>query len=256
MLKFETIESGKNEWVVFIHGLGGSTKTWKKQIDKFSEQYNLLLLDLPGHGENADKTIRKVDPVKLNKGIVETLDYLNIDSAHFVGLSLGTIVIANFAVKYPERVRTIIFGGAVLSIQGIYRACVAFADSIKHFVPYKFLCKFFAWFMMPKGNHKKSRTIFLREAVKLKRETMLAWIGYLKDSLKAGNLFERLNELGKQILFISGDEDHCFLKGSKNLAQRIETARIQIIKHCGHVCSIEKSDIFNNLALKYLAAPC
>lgn len=253
MLKYEIIENGKAEWVVFVHGIGGSTKTWKKQIDKFSEQYNLLLLDLPGHGQNSDTIIRKVDPARLNKGIADTLDHLGIDSAHFVGLSLGTIVIANFAVKHPSRVRTIIFGGAALSIQGITRMCVNIANSIKRLVPYKFLYKFFAWFMMPKNNHKKSRAIFLREVVKLNKETMFAWIRYLKDSLHSGNLFNKLNELGKQILFISGDEDHCFLKGSEKLAKKIRTAKIMIIEHCGHICSIEKAEIFNVCALKYLA---
>ena len=57
MLKYEIIDNQAEEWVVFIHGLGGSTKTWKKQIDAFSKNYNLLLLDLPGHGLNAEKVI-------------------------------------------------------------------------------------------------------------------------------------------------------------------------------------------------------
>ena len=57
MLKYEIIDNKAEEWVVFIHGIGGSTKTWNKQIDAFSENYNLLLLDLPGHGLNANKII-------------------------------------------------------------------------------------------------------------------------------------------------------------------------------------------------------
>lgn len=254
LLKYEIIDNQKSDWVVFIHGIGGSTKTWKKQIETFSERYNLLLLDLPGHGENSNKIIYKVDPIRLNKSIVDTLDHLKIRSAHFVGLSLGTIVIANFAVWNPSYVKSIIFGGSVLSICGIYRTCVAFANGIKRFIPYKTLYKFFAWFMMPRNNHKKSRSIFLREVVKLDKETMFAWIGYLADSLHPGNLFNKLDELGKQILFISGDEDHCFLKGSKLLAKKLGTAKIKIIEHCGHVCSIEKYDVFNKYALNYLAA--
>jgi pimeloyl-ACP methyl ester carboxylesterase len=254
MLRYEIIDNNHDDWVVFIHGIGGSTNTWKKQIDNFSKQYNLLLLDLPGHGKNADNIIHKVEPKRLNNGIIETLDYLKIKEAHFVGLSLGTIVIANFAVNYPTRVTSIILGGSVLDICGIYRTCVSFVNGIKRIVPYKFLYKFFAWFMLPKKNHEKSRQIFLREVVKLNKETMFAWIGYLADSLHPGNLFNKLDTLGKKILFISGDEDHCFLKGSKILAQRLKMAEIKIIEHCGHVCSIEKYDIFNNFALSYLVA--
>ena len=101
MLKYEIVDNQKEEWVVFVHGIGGSTKTWSKQIDAFSEQYNLLLLDLPGHGQNADNVIYEVDSKKLHNGIKETMDYLQIAQAHFVGLSMGTIVIVNFAVCYP-----------------------------------------------------------------------------------------------------------------------------------------------------------
>ncbi|MBQ2403904.1 MAG: hypothetical protein II280_00670, partial [Lachnospiraceae bacterium] len=73
MLKYEIIDNQKEEWVVFVHGIGGSTKTWGKQIEAFSEQYNLLLLDLPGHGLNADNVIYKVDADKLHNGIKDTL---------------------------------------------------------------------------------------------------------------------------------------------------------------------------------------
>ena len=69
MLKYEIIDNHAEEWVVFVHGLGGSTETWKKQIDSFSARYNLLLLDLPGHGRNAEHTIHKVDTQKLHAGI-------------------------------------------------------------------------------------------------------------------------------------------------------------------------------------------
>lgn len=254
MLQHQIMNGHHDEWVVFVHGIGGSTNTWKKQIDLFAEKYNLLLLDLPGHGQDSKNIIRKVNTKQLNADIVDTLDYLGIESAHFVGLSLGTIVIANFAVQNPSRVNSIILGGSALDICGIYRMCVGFANSIKRAVPYKFLYKFFAWFMMPRRNHKKSRTIFLREVVKLNKTTMFAWIQYLRDSMKNVELFSRLDKLGKKILFISGSEDHCFLKGSKILAKQIKMANLQIIERCGHICSIEKSVIFNNYALNYLAA--
>ena len=79
MLKYELIDNKKEEWVVFVHGIGGSTKTWNKQVADFSEHYNLLLLDLPGHGLNSDNIIQKVEPEKLHHGIKETMDYLHIE---------------------------------------------------------------------------------------------------------------------------------------------------------------------------------
>lgn len=252
MLKYQVIDNRKEEWVVFIHGIGGSTKTWKRQIDMFSEQYNLLLLDLPGHGTNADNIINKVDESRLNNGIIDTLNYLNIDKAHFVGLSLGTLVAVSFAIKFPERVDKIILGGAAVNVCGLTKVYVHMANLIKKIMPFKFLCKFFAWFLLPRKNHKTSRVIFVREALKLNKTTIRAWISYLKMSLHPETAIKKLNEIGKKIMIIVGDEDHCFLKGSKKYAEKIKGATIRIIDHCGHVCSIEQSKTFNTFALHYL----
>jgi pimeloyl-ACP methyl ester carboxylesterase len=253
MLKHEIIGNDKEEWVVFIHGIGGNTKTWKRQTKKFSEKYNLLLLDLPGHGEDAANVIYKIDAAELNKEIADTLDYLKIPNAHFVGLSLGTMVIANFAVEKPSYIKSIILGGSVLSIKGIYRALMAIANGIKRLIPHRSLYKFFSWFMMPSKKQKKFRTIFLLGAIRMNKETMFAWIDYMAHSLRAGNLFRKLNAMCKHILFISGGEDHCFLRGCKWVARRITSAEIKIIEHCGHVCSLENSALFNKYALDYLA---
>lgn len=252
MLKYELIDNQKDEWVVFIHGIGGSTKTWNRQIEAFSQRYNLLLLDLPGHGLNSDKIIDKIDPQRLHNGIKDTMEYLNIESAHFVGLSLGTIVIANFAAYHPEYVKSIILGGASLKVSGINKLAVILANKMKHIVPYKFLYKFFAWFMMPRRNHKLSRTIFLNEVIKLNKQTMYAWIEYIQFTLNPEHILARLDELKKKILIISGDEDHCFISGSKDIVFKRKSMKLNIIKKCGHVCSIEKWYDFNSMALDFL----
>lgn len=254
MLKYEIIDNNKSEWVVFIHGIGGSTRTWGRQVEAFSEKYNLLLLDLPGHGSNASNVIHKVDVNRLNKGICDTLDHLNIESAHFVGLSLGTIVVTQFAIQYPSYVKGIILGGAALLMKGLTKQYVIWANMIKRFMPFKALCKFFAWFLLPKKNHKKSRNIFVREAIKLDKHTMWAWMDYLKTTLHPEKMLEQLNSLNKRILFISGNEDHCFLSGIKFINKHLVTSKLKILEHCGHVCSIEQAFNFNQCAVAFLAA--
>ena len=38
--------NGSVDWMMLIHGFGGSARTWKKQIDFFSRHYNLLVLEM------------------------------------------------------------------------------------------------------------------------------------------------------------------------------------------------------------------
>ena len=46
------IRDPESPWLVFLHGFGGTAEMWKKQIPVFKEKFNLLLLDLPGHGRS------------------------------------------------------------------------------------------------------------------------------------------------------------------------------------------------------------
>ena len=50
--KYLSSKPKNKEWITFVHGAGGSSTIWFKQIKYFSQYYNLLLLDLRGHGKS------------------------------------------------------------------------------------------------------------------------------------------------------------------------------------------------------------
>lgn len=252
IMNYQKIDNGFSEWIVFIHGIGGSTRTWNKQIEDFSKEYNLLLLDLPGHGESQTKQPKKIKISKINEDIKNILDENNIQKADFVGLSMGTIVIAKFAIQYPAYVKSLIFGGAALQVDGIYKVLMQIVQKTKRIIPYKVFYKTLSFVMLPKKNHQKSRHIFIRELLKMQKNTFLLWVDFLKETLNPDKLIEKLNQLKIKILFISGDEDKCFIKGTKNAVNSIKTAKLTLIKHCGHICTIEKYKTFNNLSLDFL----
>ena len=43
-------------WLVFVHGAGGSIRTWQFQVEHFAKDFRLLLLDLRDHGYSKDIT--------------------------------------------------------------------------------------------------------------------------------------------------------------------------------------------------------
>ena len=108
------------EWVTFVHGAGGSSSIWFKQIRDFQKHFNVLLLDLRGHGNSKDQlksAFKQQYTFKaIAEDIVEVIDFLKIESSHFVGISLGSIVIRQLAEMHPERVKSMILGGAILKM--------------------------------------------------------------------------------------------------------------------------------------------
>ena len=170
MLYYETIKKDEtSQWVVFIHGIGGSTLTWKKQIDDFSKNHNILLIDLAGHGKSRDmKSEHNI--VGVPHEIKDILDYLNIQKAHFVGMSLGTLILVFYTLIYPDTVLSLTLGGAITSLSINGQIALWFAQVTKKILPQKATCDIFARVLMPKKNHELSRKIFIREALKMKKE--------------------------------------------------------------------------------------
>ena len=110
MINYTIYKNPNNtQWVTFVHGAGGSSSIWFKQIRDFQKHYNVLLLDLRGHGESKPtlKTAfkQKYTFAALAHDILEVLDHLKIEKSHFVGISLGTILIrqlAEMCTKYDS----------------------------------------------------------------------------------------------------------------------------------------------------------
>ncbi len=104
-------DTANNEWLVFIHAAFIDYRMFEKQFDYFSSKYNLLAVDILGHGNSIHA--RKGDNIeKMSNWIVEIFQKHNISAAHFVGISLGSVLIQDFANKYEDKVLSLAcFGG-------------------------------------------------------------------------------------------------------------------------------------------------
>lgn len=142
------------QWVTFVHGAGGSSAIWYKQLRDFKKHFNVLILDLRGHGDS--KSVIKSTFNKkytfdaITEDIVEVIDHLQIKKSHFVGISLGTILIRNLAEKKPSLVSSMIMGGAIIKFNLRSRFLIFVGNLFKSIVPYMLLYKLFAFIIMPK----------------------------------------------------------------------------------------------------------
>ena len=57
----------------------------------------------------------------------------------------------------------------------------------------------------------------------------------------------------KQGLVVMGSQDHIFFSAAEKFARAQKNMRLAVIENCGHVCSIEAPELFNELVLKFLS---
>ncbi|MED1562618.1 beta-ketoadipate enol-lactone hydrolase [Alkalihalobacillus alcalophilus ATCC 27647 = CGMCC 1.3604] len=239
--------------IVLIHGLGGNSSIFKYQLDSFKQHFNVITIELPGHGTSPN-TDSYQEPFTIQiaaQEVLKTLDHLKIKEAHFVGVSLGTIVIHQLLTDAPKRVKSVVMAGALTRFNPLSRSLLTLGNAVKSFTPHLWIYKLFAHIMMPKKNHKRSRDIFIREATKMKRSDFLGWYNIVakvesiyKGSLKIPNTIEKL--------YVSGSEDHLFLKPLLEDLKKDLYAKKFVINHCGHVCNIEKHREFNDVSIDFL----
>lgn len=105
--------SGKEnaQWILFIHAAFVNHSMFRAQIDYFREKYNVLTLDVIGHGKSINT--QKGDSIdKMSAWIREILKKEKIEKIHIVGISLGAVLVQDFANQYPEAVQSLAcFGG-------------------------------------------------------------------------------------------------------------------------------------------------
>ncbi|SFJ76298.1 Pimeloyl-ACP methyl ester carboxylesterase [Halobacillus dabanensis] len=242
-----------NEWVVFLHGFGGNHTIFFKQMDYFKKHFNLLFIDLPGHGQSPFHAGVPCLLTGTSQHVISVMDNLSIESAHFLGVSLGTIVMQSIALEYPKRIKSMTLGGAAGKwlkwgeILGKITVSPLFRQTLPYMVPFQT----FAHIMMPKRKHSFSRNIFIREARNLGQHVYLGWASVIRDSHK---VYDRLRKSTNTIpkLYVSGAEDYMFLRGITNHVNKETSARLHIIQKCGHVCNIEKAAEFNEVALDFI----
>jgi len=111
-------EHGSGEPLILLHGNGEDSSYFVHQISYFSRNYRVIAVDTRGHGRSprgtAPFTIRQfADDLCL------LFDRLNLQNAHILGFSDGGNIALCFALKYPDRVKSLILNGANLYAQGL-----------------------------------------------------------------------------------------------------------------------------------------
>ncbi len=99
------------EWILFIHAAFVNHNMFRTQFAYFEKKYNILAVDIIGHGQSTD-TQKGDTIIKMSNWISDILKAERIDKIHIVGVSLGAVLAQDFANRFPYAVSSLAcFGG-------------------------------------------------------------------------------------------------------------------------------------------------
>ncbi len=228
---------GDGEPLVMIGGGGNTAGEYSKLIPLYSSECKLILFDNRGAGQSDAPDIPYTMEM-LADDLAGLLDAIGIDVAHIQGTSLGGGVALMFALRYPERVTSLILTStrceepyAVMPDAEFTKTLTAMPEMSPEVkareYPRLFITREFA----------NENPAIIQEIFERKAEHPSPSHG-VRRQLKAtsGPIYERLPEIKAPTLVIHGEADRAVpVENAKILASRIPNAELIIFKNAGHI---------------------
>jgi pimeloyl-ACP methyl ester carboxylesterase len=223
--------------VVFLHGLGVTSWMWDEQVERLSDRFHCVTVDLPGQGRNHDRPWESLEACA--DAIAE-----QVRPAHVVGLSLGGYVALALLVRHPDLVRSAVVSGVTPTpllppwLRGVA------ARAITPVLRSRLVARGMGRAM---GLTAEERAVYAADARRLAPATVRAvYRDVLDHRLPAGT-----DAVGERLLAVAGDGDVRSIRdGLADLAAAGATTAV--VPRAGHAWVAQHPDLFARMTADWI----
>jgi len=231
--------------IVFLHGSGLSHIVWSLAEQFFSSKnYNVLSIDLPGHGNSDGPCLDSVE--KIADWMEKVFDKLKLKNLILVGHSQGCLEILEYSSRYKERLKKLVFVGGSNKMPVhpdlIELAQSGHSDAVK---------------LMMKWGYEGSKKFIGGNPVEKIIQSPRDISEILAIDLNACNNYSNGSEAAKVIdlpsMLIFGELDKMVnLEAGKKFSNLIKNSTTHVIKVCVHMIMIDKALEMRATILEFL----
>jgi 3-oxoadipate enol-lactonase len=243
-------KTGTGPPLVFLHGVCLDHRMWQQHVDYFSRSYTCINLDLRGFGNSS---LPGSSPYSFHQDIKTLLDSLQIkNQVVLIALSMGGKAAINFSLSYPERTKALILADA--AVDG-YNFRDFRLEHIAKLAQQKGIDTANRFFLNQSifASAKKDSAVFARLTQMVLSYSGWQWVHSNPVQELTPPAIEQLKQIKLQVLMITGEKDIWdFQQIADILHKNIKRSLKKEIADAGHMCNMEKPQVFNRLVSHFL----
>ena len=253
-IRYDSFGRRHGEPVLMIQGLGADSRGWFAQRAALGLRYRGITFDNRGVGRSG-KPVGSYDLEQMAADAVAVLDAAGVESAHVMGASMGGVIAQIMAVRYPERVRSLVLACTACRHLGWRRelledwAATAQAQGMRVFAN-----RSMRWLVGPRSLRRfwPAFGALTPLAMSAPTHSFVSQVNAILDM--DDSLRELLHTVDVPTLVLVGSQDILTPQAdAEEIAELIPDAELAIVQGGAHGFMVENFWEFNRLVLEFLA---
>lgn len=237
------------ELLIFLHPAFMDHRCFDKQIDFFAKDYRVITIDMLGHG--LSKVNKAKDKIDASINHIDTILRLEGHTkAHFVGVSMGSLIAQYYGLTYPDKVSSMtIVGGYDINADNSEISKAQRSEQIKWIFKALFSMDSFRKYVSRVSVANTEEQIRIYEMAKMfTRKSFMIMSGLSNVLQKRDNI-----KISYPLLIMNGEDDNALAKKSSKEWHNSEPgSKYLIIENAGHCANMDNSDKFNDLLMDFI----
>lgn len=254
-LHYEETGAG-SETVVFSHSYLVDHTHFHPQMKALGEKYRCIGYDHRGHGKS-EVTAGGYDMENLYADAVAFVEQMNCAPCHFIGLSTGGFIGLRLGIRRPDLLKSLVLMDAS-----------ADTEPAGKLIQYRLMMLAVRLFGMRAVAGRVMKAMFAKKFLKdpARRHEAEAWkrmmigadrmgiIRFGRGIFNRRSVYDQIDKIETPTLVVVGEQDVSTTpEKARRMAGKIPGARLVVIPHAGHLCTIEEPEAVTSALQEFLA---
>jgi 3-oxoadipate enol-lactonase len=252
-IRYEVFGRRHGEPVLMIQGLGADSRGWFAQRAALGLRYRGIVFDNRGVGRSG-KPVGPYDLEQMAADAVAVLDAAGYDSAHVMGASMGGVIAQIMAVRYPDRVRSLVLACTACRHLGWRRELLEeWAETAQAQGMRVFANRSMRWLVGPRSLRRfwPAFGALTPLAMSAPTHSFVSQVNAILDM--DDSVRELLHTVSVPTLVLVGSQDILTPQAdSEEIAELIPDAELAVLRGGAHGFMVENFWEFNRLVLEFL----